>query len=39
VVLIDGERLAELMIEYNLGVSTAVTYELKKVDTDFFSED
>ena len=39
VVLIDGERLADLMIEYNLGVSTAVTYELKKVDTDFFSEE
>ncbi len=39
IVLIDGERLAELMIEYNLGVSTAVTYELKKVDTDFFSEE
>jgi restriction system protein len=39
IVLIDGERLAELMIEHNLGVSTAVTYELKKVDTDFFSEE
>ncbi len=39
VVLIDGERLAELMIENNLGVSTTMTYEIKKVDSDYFTED
>ena len=38
VVLVDGERLAELMIENNLGVSTAMTYEIKKVDSDYFDE-
>jgi restriction system protein len=38
VVLVDGERLAELMIENNLGVSTAMTYEIKKVDSDYFEE-
>lgn len=35
---IDGKRLAELMISYNLGVSTKVLYELKKIDTDYFEE-
>jgi restriction system protein len=37
VVLVDGKTLASLMIEYNLGVSTQTIYELKRVDTDFFS--
>ena len=39
VVLIDGERLAQLMIEYNLGVSTAAVYEVKRVDNDFFMDE
>jgi restriction system protein len=39
VVLIDGNRLVELMIDYNLGVSIADTYEIKKIDSDFFSEE
>jgi restriction system protein len=38
IVLIDGERLAKLMIEYGVGVSTAQTLEIKKIDSDFFSE-
>ena len=38
-VLIDGEQLARLMIEYDLGVSTVSTYKIKRVDTDFFNED
>jgi restriction system protein len=37
VVLVDGKTLANLMIEYNLGVSTQITYELKRIDTDFFA--
>ena len=37
VVLVDGKILANLMIEYNLGVSTQIAYELKRVDTDFFA--
>lgn len=36
VVLIDGDRLADLMIEYNVGVTTDKIYEVKKIDTDFF---
>lgn len=27
------------MIEYNLGVSTETTYQVKRIDTDFFSDD
>lgn len=34
--LIDGDELAELMIDYNVGVAPADTYVVKKVDTDFF---
>lgn len=39
VVLVDGTTLAKLMIEYNLGVSTEATYEIKRIDSDFFAED
>lgn len=39
VVLIDGSRLAELMIDFGVGVSVATSYEIKKVDTDFFPEE
>jgi len=38
IILIDGERLAELMIEHNVRVSTVTSYEVKKVDTDYFDE-
>lgn len=36
IVLIDGEQLAQLMIDHNLGVSVKETYELKEVDNDYF---
>lgn len=39
VVLIDGAQLAEYMIEHNLGVSVKSTYEVKRIDTDFFTEE
>ncbi len=39
VVLIDGEKLAQYMIDYNLGVSTQNIYEIKKIDSDYFEED
>jgi restriction system protein len=38
VILIDGERLAELMIEHNIGVARAYAYEIKRVDSDYFEE-
>lgn len=39
IVLIDGEMLTELMIEFNLGVSTYKSYELKRIDSDYFVEE
>lgn len=39
IVLIDGDRLTNLMIEYNLGVSVIESYEIKRIDYDFFNED
>lgn len=36
VILIDGERLANLMIEYHVGVTPKKTYVLKDIDKDFF---
>jgi restriction system protein len=39
VVLIGGERLADLMIEHGVGVVTTRVYELKEVSNDFFDED
>lgn len=36
VILIDGTRLADLMIEHNIGVSTVRTVELKRLDSDYF---
>ena len=39
VVLVDGNRLVELMIDYDLGVSTVDTYRIKRIDTDFFIEE
>jgi restriction system protein len=38
VILIDGQRLADLMIEHNIGVSCAYAYELKRIDSDYFEE-
>ena len=38
IVLIDGDELMNLMLEYNLGVSVQSVYELKKIDYDFFND-
>ncbi|MBC8117869.1 MAG: restriction endonuclease [Candidatus Saccharimonas sp.] len=39
IVLVDGQRMAELMIAHNVGVTVMQTYEIKRLDTDFFTED
>lgn len=39
IILIDGQRLAELMIEHDFGVSTEYTYRIKRIDMDVFEED
>lgn len=38
IVLIDGQRLTRLMIEYDVGVSTQTVYAIKRLDSDFFDE-
>jgi len=39
IVLIDGEQLAELMIDFNLAVSVSTTFEIKKIDNDYFGDE
>lgn len=39
VVLIDGERLAELMIDNDVGVTLALSYQIKKIDSDYFTDE
>jgi restriction system protein len=39
IVLIDGEQLAQYMIDNNVGVSVAATYEIKRIDSDYFTEE
>ncbi|MFB3885422.1 MAG: restriction endonuclease [Thermodesulfobacteriota bacterium] len=39
IVLIDGEQIAQLMIDHSLGVSPMAAYEIKKIDTDYFTEE
>ncbi len=36
IILIDGEKFAELMFEYNVGFELGDTYQLKRIDEDFF---
>lgn len=38
IVLIDGEQLADLMIDAGVGVSKVATYEVKRLDSDYFEE-
>ena len=37
IILIDGEKLARLMIEYNVGTFTSHIYEIKRIDSDYFN--
>lgn len=39
IVLIDGEQLAQHMIDHNIGVAPVATYEVKRIDSDYFSEE
>jgi restriction system protein len=39
VVLIDGVQLAELMIDFNVGVTSVAAYETKRIDSDYFGEE
>lgn len=39
IILIDGQTLSELMIDYGVGVTRQAVYELKRVDSDYFTEE
>jgi restriction system protein len=39
VILINGKRLTELMVEHGVGVRTSQIVEFKRLDEDFFSEE
>jgi restriction system protein len=39
VVLIDGSELAEYMIDHDLGVTSRIKYEIKRVDSDYFVDE
>jgi len=39
IVLIDGEQLADLMIDFDLAVTTTHTFTVKRIDNDYFGED
>jgi restriction system protein len=36
VILIDGAELTRLMLKYGLAVTTRVTYDLRRIDSDYF---
>jgi restriction system protein len=38
IILIDGRKLVELMVEYKIGLQVNTTFEIKKIDTDYFKE-
>lgn len=38
IILIDGERLASLMFDHSVGVTSYGSYELKRIDTDYFED-
>jgi restriction system protein len=39
IILVDGSRLAELMIEHNVGATPIASYEVKCLDSDYFAEE
>lgn len=36
IVLVDGDQLSQLMIDHNVGVTPVISYETKKIDSDYF---
>lgn len=39
IILVDGEKLTELMVKFSIGVSTTQTYAFKKIDNDYFDNE
>jgi restriction system protein len=38
IILVDGEQLAQLLIDHNVGVAIEEAYVVKKIDSDYFDE-
>ena len=38
IILIDGEQLTRIMIEYKVAVGKNKVFEIKRIDTDYFDE-
>ena len=38
IILVDGQKLTTLMIEYSIGVSVEKTYYIKRIDSDYFPD-
>lgn len=38
IILIDGRQLAQYMIDFNVGVTAEAVYELKKIDSDYYTD-
>lgn len=38
IILVNGEELAEFVVEHRIGVTTTATYELKRIDAGFFDD-
>ena len=39
IILIDGQQLTEFMMDYNVGITPISSYEIKKIDSDYFIEE
>lgn len=39
IILIDGAKLVDLMLQYNVGIQVKTVYEVKEIDNDFFESD
>jgi restriction system protein len=39
IILIDGKKLVDLLLQYNVGVQIKTTYEIKQIDEDFFQDE
>jgi restriction system protein len=39
IILIDGDQLAQFMIDSNVGVSPVAVYEVKRIDSDYFTDE
>ena len=38
IILIDGATLAKLMIDFGVGVNPVATYQVQKIDSDYFTD-